>query len=150
VTGQLDAEEFAELAGDLRDVPFGHTVERVLEFVVKALSCAYAGILVHARGRVETVAATHPLVAELDAIQMECDQGPDLEVIADRHGVLIRHAEVDERWPQWSEKVVAAGIRSMPGTRLYPAQTSIGSLNFFDCVATPRKTTSGCTSWPNA
>jgi len=133
VTGQPDAEEFAELALDLHDVPFEETVERVLAFAVKALNCAYAGvILVHAGGRVETVAATHPVVAELDAIQMECGQGPDLEVIADRHGVLIRDAEADERWPKWSGRVVAAGIRSMLGTRLYTTRNTIGSLNFYD------------------
>ena len=131
--GQPDAEEFAELALDLHDVPFEETVERVLEFAVKALNCAYAGIiLVHAAGSVETVAATHPVVAELDAIQMECGQGPDLEVIADRHGVLIRDAEADDRWPQWSGRVVAAGIRSMLGTRLYTTRNTIGSLNFYD------------------
>ena len=133
MTGQPEAEEFAELALDLHDVPFEETVDRVLEFAVKALNCAYAGIiLVHPGDRTETVAATHPLVAELDAIQMECGQGPDLEVIADRHGVLVRDAGEDERWPQWSEKVVAAGIRSMLGTRLYTTKTTIGSLNFYD------------------
>jgi len=133
VTGQPDAEEFAELALDLHDVPFEETVDRVLEFALKALNCAYAGIiLVHGGNQVETVAATHPLVAELDAIQMECGQGPDLELITDRHGVRIRDAAADERWPQWSEKVVAAGIRSMLGTRLYTTKTTIGSLNFYD------------------
>ncbi len=133
MTGKPDAAEFAELALDLHDMPFGETVERVLEFAVKALGCAYAGvILVHSKDNVETVAATDPVVAELDKIQMTCGQGPDLELIADRHGVLIRDAEVDERWPQWSEQVVAAGIRSMVGTRLHTSKTTIGSLNFYD------------------
>lgn len=68
-----DAEEFAELACGLHDVPFEETVERVIELAVKALNCAYAGVMVvHAPGRVETVSATHPVVAELDALQMEC------------------------------------------------------------------------------
>ena len=133
MSGPLDGEEFAELALDLHDVPFGETVERVLEYAVKALDCDYAGvILVHAGGGVETMSATHPVVAELDAIQLECDQGPDLELIADRHRVLVRDTETDERWPQWSRKVVAAGIRSMLGTRLYTTKTTIGSLNFYD------------------
>ncbi|MGZ5399405.1 MAG: GAF and ANTAR domain-containing protein [Nocardioides sp.] len=133
MTAQPDAEEFAELALDLHDVPFEETVDRVLEFAVKALNCSYAGvILVHAAGDVETVARTHPVVAELDAIQMQTGQGPDLDVIADRHTVLVRDAKEDGRWPQWSEKVVAAGVRSMLGTRLYTTKTTIGSLNFYD------------------
>lgn len=132
--GRPDGEEFAELALDLHEVgSFDETVDKVLEFAVKALACAYAGvILVHDKDQVETVAATHPLVAELDLIQMECGQGPDLEVIWDRHGVLIHDVEEEQRWPAWSEKVAAAGVRSMLGTRLYTTRRTIGSLNFYD------------------
>ncbi len=80
----------------------------------------------------ETVAATHPLVAELDKIQMECGQGPDLEVIRDRPSVHIHDVEQDDRWPAWSKQVAAAGVRSMVGTRLYTTRATIGSLNFYD------------------
>lgn len=132
--GRPDAEEFARIALDLHEVEsFNETVDRVLEFAVKALDCAYAGvILVHAKERVETVAATHDVVAELDKIQMECGQGPDLEVILDHHSILIRDVESDQRWPAWSELVSAAGVRSMLGIRLHTTRTTIGSLNFYD------------------
>ena len=132
--GRPDAEEFARLALDLHEVEsFDETVDRVLAFAVNALGCAYAGvILVHPPERVETVAATHPVVAELDKIQVECGQGPDLEVILDRHSVLIHDVRRDERWPAWAGKVSAAGVRSMLGIRLYTTKTTIGSLNFYD------------------
>lgn len=134
MAGHPDAEEFAKLALDLHEVEsFGETVDRVLEFALKALGCAYAGvILVHARERAETVAATHPLVAELDKIQVECGQGPDLEVIRDRNCVHVHDVEEDDRWPAWSKKVAAVGVRSMLGTRLYTTRATIGSLNFYD------------------
>ena len=129
-----DADEFAELALTLHEgASFAETVDRVLEFAVRALNCSYAGvILVHDRSRVETVAATHPVVAELDRIQLEWGEGPDLEVIADRHGVLVPDVRSETRWPSWAREVAAAGVRSMLGTRLYTTSTVIGSLNFYD------------------
>lgn len=128
------ADEFAELALSLHEgTGLEDTVDRVLEFAVKALSCSYAGvILVHDRRRVETVAATHPLVRDLDRIQLEEGEGPDLEVIADRHGVLIQDVATESRWPRWTSAVAATGVRSMLGTRLYTSTNVIGSLNFYD------------------
>ena len=129
-----DADEFAELALTLHEgTTLEQTVDRVLEFAVKALSCTYAGvILVHEKARVETVAATHPVVADLDRIQLESGEGPDLEVIADRHGVLVPDVRTEQRWPSWARAVEAAGVRSMLGARLYTTSTTIGSLNFYD------------------
>lgn len=128
------ADEFAELALTLHEGgSFAETVDRVLEFAVKALHCSYAGvILVHDRSRVETVAATHPVVAELDRIQIESGEGPDLEVIADRPGVLVPDVRSETRWPSWANAVERSGVRSMLGTRLYTTQNVIGSLNFYD------------------
>ena len=129
-----DAEEFAELALTLHEgSSFVDTVDRVLEFAVKALSCAYAGIiLVHDSSSVETVASTHPVVADLDKIQLESGEGPDLEIIADRHRVLVHDVRLESRWPTWARAVESAGVRSMLGTRLYTTSTTIGSLNFYD------------------
>lgn len=127
-------EEFAEMALSLHEADtFLDGVDRVLEFALKALDCAYAGvILVHERERVETVAATNALVADLDAIQMECRQGPDLEVIMDRHLVLVPDVARETRWPRWAERVASTGVASMLGARLHTSTSVIGSLNFYD------------------
>lgn len=129
-----DAEAFARLALDLHDVDgLDETVERILEFTVKTFGCGYAGvILVHGGARVETVAATDPVVAGLDAVQLEAGEGPDLELIADRHEVIIRDVREESRWSRWCEAVADAGIRSMLGSRLYTSQQVIGSLNLYD------------------
>jgi GAF domain-containing protein len=133
VGGHL-AEELAELALTLHDEPsFAETVDRVLEFALKALDCAYAGVLlVHRGGRVETFAATHDVIAELDRVQFELGEGPDVELVSDRHGVLVEDVAREGRWPRWAEKVGTLGIRSMVGTRLYTTATTLGSLNFYD------------------
>jgi hypothetical protein len=84
-------------------------------------------IFVHKRQQVETVAATHEVVAKLDLIQLECGQGPDLELLTDRSSVMVSDTRLDTRWPNWARRVEEAGIRSMLGTRLYTNATTIGS-----------------------
>lgn len=129
----LDAESFAELALDLHEVStLDETVERILEFATKSFNCAYAGvILVHEGSRVETVATNHEVVAHLDKVQLESGEGPDLEIIADRPGVLVRDVRTETRWPTWCAAVDAAGVRSMLGSRLYTTRKVLGSLNLY-------------------
>ena len=71
------AGELADLALTLHgQSTLDDTVDRVLEFGLKALGCGYAGvILVHKRGEVETLAATNDLVGRLDLVTEEIDLG---------------------------------------------------------------------------
>lgn len=129
------AEELAAMALALHDEPtLEETIEAVLDYVMKAVDCSHAGVIfVHAKSRVETVAATSPLVAELDQVQLEHGQGPDIDIISDpRSSVLVADTRTDDRWPRWAEAVAAAGIRSMLGIRLHTTSTTIGSLNLYD------------------
>ena len=127
-------EEFAQLAISLHDEPtLEETVDRVLDFALKAVDCTYAGVIfVHRNKSVETFAATDPLVADLDRLQFESRDGPDLEIIADRLGVLVEDTATETRWPAWSRTVAASGVRSMLGTRIHTGATVIGSLNLYD------------------
>jgi GAF domain-containing protein len=127
------AEELAELALTLREEPtLEETVDRVLEFTLKALDCAYAGVVLVRKGAVATFAATHEVVAHLDQVQFELGEGPDVDIVTDRHGVLVPDVAAETRWPDWARKVESLGIRSMVGTRLYTTSTTIGSLNAYD------------------
>jgi len=134
VTDPHIAEDFAQMAMSLHDEPtLEQTVDRVLEFALKAVGCTYAGIIfVHRETRVETFAATDPLVAHLDKIQFEVGEGPDIEIIEDHRGVMVDDTENDRRWPAWSKQVADAGVRSMLGTRLHTSDSTIGSLNLYD------------------
>jgi GAF domain-containing protein len=135
--GREQAGDFAELALRLHDeATLEGTIGKVLEFAVRELDCSYAGVMfVHAKQRIETVAATDPLVARLDAVQLESGEGPDLEVIGDHREVVVTDCCADERWPSWTRVVCEAGIRSMLGVRLHTADQTIGSLNFYDVRA---------------
>jgi ANTAR domain/GAF domain len=76
--------------------------------------CDHAGVLVVADdGTAGTVAATSPLVAEIDALQIDAGEGPCLE--ASTRGVTTYAEDLvdDVRWPAFRDAAVAAGIRSV-------------------------------------
>jgi GAF domain-containing protein len=126
------AEEFAELALALHDETVEETVEKVLEFTLKAIGCDYAGVIfVHGKHNIETAAATDPIVAKLDAMQMEVGEGPDVSVIADRLGVIVSDTRSESRWPSWAARVYDAGIRSLISVRMYTDEETIGTLNAY-------------------
>ncbi|MGY2874746.1 GAF domain-containing protein [Marmoricola sp. URHA0025 HA25] len=126
------AEEFAELALALHDETVEETVEKVLEFTLKAIGCDYAGVIfVHGKHHIETAAATDPIVAKLDAMQMELGEGPDVSVIADRLGVIVGDTQTESRWPNWAARVYDAGIRSLISVRMYTDDETIGTLNAY-------------------
>jgi GAF domain-containing protein len=126
------AEEFAQLALSLHDVTIEETVEKVLEFTLKAIGCDFAGVIfVHGRHHIETAAATDPIVAKLDAMQMEIGEGPDVSVIADRLSVIVSDTRTEGRWPDWAARVHDAGIRSLLSVRMYTDDETIGTLNAY-------------------
>jgi GAF domain-containing protein len=135
--GRDQADDFADLALRLHDEDtLEGTIGAALEFAVRELDCSSAGVIfVHAKERIETVAATDPVVARLDAVQLECGIGPDLEVIREHREFVVTDTETDQRWPAWTDVVAAAGLRSVLGTRLYTAGQTFGSLNFYDVRA---------------
>ncbi len=133
-----DAEDFASMALSLHEEStLDETVDRVLDFATKAVACDHAGVLfVHAKSQVETVAATHDTVARLDRVQVEYQQGPDLEVLRrPADWVVVSDTRTEERWPAWTREVAQAGFRSMLGIRLYTSSAAIGSLNFYAAAA---------------
>ncbi len=128
------AAELSEMALRMHDErTVDETLDRILEFALKAVECAYAGVIfVDRRGTVETVAATHPLVATLDKVQLECKEGPDLDVLHDRYSLIVSDTRLERRWPNWASRVSAAGIRSLLSVRLYTDSERVGTLNLYD------------------
>lgn len=133
IPAESAAEEFAQLAIALHDEPtIEETVEMVLSFGLKATGADHAGVIfVHGKQRVETAAATDPIVAKIDAIQMEVGEGPDVSVLEDRLSVIVSDSLSDPRWPLWAEQVADAGIRSLLSVRMYTSETVVGTLNLY-------------------
>lgn len=126
------AEEFAELALSLHDETVEETVEKILGFTLKAIGCDYAGVIfVHGKHNIETAAATHPIVAKLDAMQMEVGEGPDVSVLESRLSVIVSDTRTETRWPTWAAHVAESGIRSLLSVRMYTDDETMGTLNAY-------------------
>ena len=109
------------------------TVEAILTAALSAVQCSYAGVSLQRRGKkIESVAATDPVVAGLDELQTRLGEGPDIALVSDRIGVIVSDTATDTRWPEWSRRAAESGIRSMLGTRLYTPERTVGTLNLYD------------------
>lgn len=127
------AAEFAELAAELHDQPsVGHTIDKLLAFALNATGADHSGvILVRGKTAVETAAASDPLVAKLDALQLELHEGPNLAVLTGQPIVVVNDIRHDDRWPAWAEHVADAGIGSLLGVRLHTTGSTVGTLNLY-------------------
>lgn len=131
---ETTAGEFAQLAEALQAAPTPvRTAEAVVAYAQHQLDADYAGItLLRRGGRLETIAATDPVVEKLDGLQHELDEGPCRDS-SWRGPTLAAHDLADEvRWPRWAPRAVSAGIVSVLATELSGADgRRIGALNLF-------------------
>ncbi|MET9315119.1 GAF and ANTAR domain-containing protein [Kribbella sp. NPDC003505] len=128
------ADRFAQLALDLHDSGgIEETVEAVVEFALQALSCSHAGVaLISGRPRrLEIPAVTDPLVAEIYKLQVDGGQGPLIESMRDHCVVRVEDAETDDRWPDWSAKVLELGVRSVLDVPLHTGNSVVGVLGLY-------------------
>ena len=128
------ADRFAQLALDLHDSGgIEETVEAVVEFALQALSCSHAGIaLISGRPRrLEIPAVTDPLVAEIYKLQVDGGQGPLTESMRDHSVVRVEDTETDDRWPEWSAKVLELGVRSVLDVPLHTGSAVVGVLGLY-------------------
>jgi GAF domain-containing protein len=93
----------------------------------------HAGItLIHRGGRLDTPAADSEVVLQIDALQIEMDQGPCLEAIRHHETVSSPDLAADDRWPEWGQRVVDTyGIRSMLCFQLFTHRDNVGALNLY-------------------
>ncbi|GAA1158401.1 GAF and ANTAR domain-containing protein [Kribbella jejuensis] len=110
-----------------------HTLSRITAAAVEVLpEVDYASITVlHADGRLETVAPTDDLLWGVDAAQYELREGPCYDAAADSVHVVSPNLDDDPRFPRYAATAVAAGIEAQAGIRLFDAPKSRGALNLY-------------------
>ena len=128
------ADVFARLAIELHEEPgVEETVEAVLQFALQAVSCTHAGVALSHRGvPLETVAVTDPVVEKSDQLQLECGESPSPDVIAEQDTVLVPDTFGEVRYPDWSVRVAALGLRSSLSVRLAASGNTFGVLQLFN------------------
>jgi GAF domain-containing protein len=127
------ADMFARLAVELHGTDgVEETVQAVVDFALQALHCSYAGVALAVRGRPEVPAVTDAVVGEIYQWQMAGGRGPLVESMRSHSTVLIRDTATDDRWPEWSAKVLSLGVRSVLDVPLTTAGGTVGVLGLYN------------------
>jgi hypothetical protein len=126
-------ERMQGLSTSLTPGDLDHTLSRITQAAVEVLpSVDFASITVlHADGRLETVAPTDDVLWGVDAAQYELREGPCYDAAADSVHVVSPDLANDQRFPRYAATAVAAGINAQAGIRLFDAPKSRGALNLY-------------------
>lgn len=92
----------------------------------------YAGItLADRQGKLETPAATHPLVHRVDGLQYQYKQGPCVDAVQGRWQARSDDLRVDVRWPEYGPLAADLGVLSQMGIELFDEPGLIAGLNLY-------------------
>ncbi|MDQ3616055.1 MAG: GAF and ANTAR domain-containing protein [Actinomycetota bacterium] len=125
------------IAQAARTINAPRTLDETLVAIAYAAKQSVPGIdaagisVVHHGGRIETKAATDPLVWTLDALQYDLDEGPCLDAMREQPVVRVENARQEQRWPRYIPRAVEAGLRSQIGVQLYVDEETLGGLNLY-------------------
>lgn len=127
------AAGFAQLAVELYDAAsMADTVDRVLEYALRATGCDCAGMVLVRHGEdLQTAAVTDRRIEQADRLQLEYGEGPCVPVNSEHRSVVVCDTVVDLRWPRWSPRVAELGLRSVLSVRLFTSRSTLGALNLY-------------------
>jgi GAF domain-containing protein len=108
------------------------TLTRVAELAVRAIPGADgAGLTLLEKNRTDTIVATAPFVAEVDAVQYGRGQGPCISAAAE--GVTMRSDSLggDPRWPRFGSTVARMNVHSALSLPLITLDGVVGAMNVY-------------------
>jgi transcriptional regulator with GAF, ATPase, and Fis domain len=89
----------------------------------------HADIMLIEKDRFESLAATAPVVVELDAAQERLGQGPCLQAAVADSVIRCTDLREEARWPQFAAAAIKLGVYSMLSFQLYTGRGGAGALN---------------------
>lgn len=130
---RLSALAFAERARKIASNRSAEeSIAQIVQLAMDGVGCEYASVtLVHADGTLETVASTHPVVEQADALQYELHEGPCLTAAETNGLYVIPETATDPRWPNWGPKAAALGLHSILSVHLFTDRQVLGALNLY-------------------
>src|SRR5580658_2642236 len=135
----LGADPIAELTEDVAETArilfsarsVTETLRQVIELAAATIEgCDFAGIFLVENDVVTSPIHNDPLVDEVDDLQNELGEGPCLDAIEHRLIFYAGDLVEEDRWPQFSRRATAAGIRSVLALPL-PTDGESGALNLY-------------------
>jgi GAF domain-containing protein len=109
------------------------TLASIVELAVTTIEgCDFAGLFLLNGGVVTTPVHTDPIVAVVDALQQQTDQGPCLDAITHRLMFYADDLSRDLRWLHFAPEATKVGIRSVLALPV-TADARLGALNLYAC-----------------
>ncbi|WP_374023502.1 GAF and ANTAR domain-containing protein [Mycobacterium sp. HNNTM2301] len=128
------AMRMAELARDIAAPrSLGDVLADVTTAAVELIPAAdIAGVLLVKGGdEFESLADTDSLVAQLDKLQHDFNEGPCHDAALKQTIVRTDDLREEPRWPQYAPAAVERGVLSSLSFKLYTADRTAGALNLF-------------------
>jgi hypothetical protein len=122
-----------QLSAALKPADLDQTLSNITAAAVEVLpEVKYASITVkHADDRLETFAATDPVILDIDAFQYSLREGPCYEAATDTVHLTAPNLDRDTRFPNYAPHAVSLGVHAQAGIRLFETEQSNGALNLY-------------------
>src|SRR3954451_19538471 len=121
-----DATDFTSaLAQAARTINQPRSMEETLQAITRTARENIPGFdevgisLLHADGKVETMAATGELVWRLDRLQYDLRDGPCVSSLHEEPVIVVDHIAHSQRWPVFVPQAVKLGLKAQMALRLY-------------------------------
>jgi putative methionine-R-sulfoxide reductase with GAF domain len=86
--------------------------------------------LVEAR-HAETIVASAPFVAEVEAVQLDVDEGPCITAISEARAVYSGSLSSDDQWPRFGAQASELGVHSALSVPLRTTGDVLGAINVY-------------------
>lgn len=134
----MDGYEFnrllAEAARAMADEPGTQlTLDRAVLMATDIIeNCDLAGISLVHRSGIDTPAASHKTLRQIDELQYELNEGPCLDALKQNDVLAVTNLAEDPRWPNWGPRIAAElDIHSSMSFRLFTTGENLGVLNLY-------------------
>ena len=127
------AKVLADLAIEMQSHPDTETtLQSIVEGAVAIVPGArWAGVSLIQGRAIEPRVPSDPLVAKLDALQSELNEGPSLSSLREYRTVLINDMAGESRWPSFCQRSLELGVHSLLAFQLYVRESNLGALTLY-------------------
>lgn len=133
-TGNDLLEELASLTREFADCgSLDETLQRIVDRAEEYLDgCDGVSMMFIRSGRfISSPAYSSKVAYDSDIAQYNTGQGPCLGAIAEHKTIVIDDLEQEERWPEYRERALELGVRSMLSLQLFVTGETLGALDMY-------------------